>query len=255
MHKIDINVSICRYWPLRDMWSAHREQGWYWRFYYDDAPGAGIRIKGRNRELLPGSYYLIPPGVEFITWQKSVPRQFYMHFEASQPFGQVAGEFYEFPMTGEAQPLIERIEPELRAGSEFITPKGGMLCAALCALALARIPEHDLRSESENPIVARAKFRLKEALNTDLSINELAVEAGICPDSLIRLFKTHIGTTPYQYLTSLRVEKAAGLLENTSIPIDEIAGLVGFKDRFHFSRIFKSRTNAPPAAYRKMRQR
>ena len=96
---------------------------------------------------------------------------------------------------------------------------------------------------------------MKENPQREFTVNGLAEQAGMCPDSFIRIFKDNIGTTPYQYLTSLRIEKAAFLLENSYLAIDEISLTTGFKDRFHFSRIFKNRTGTAPGAYRKLRQR
>lgn len=260
MNKIDItnisiNLTICRHWPLKDMWRSHREQGWFWRFYVNDAPGAGIRVKGRKLELMPDYFYLIPPGVEFTTWQTGSPRQFYMHFDAPPPYTQVDKVYYKLPMTPVIKDYIEKITPELRPGGDFTTARGAMLCIALCALSLTHIPDDDLKDVCQNPIINKTIARMKEQMHHEFSINEQSSRHGLCPDSFIRLFKQHIGTTPYQYLTSLRIEKAAFMLETSYASIDDIAGLAGFKDRFHFSRVFKKRTGSSPAAYRQLRQR
>ena len=53
------------------------------------------------------------------------------------------------------------------------------------------------------------------------------------------------------YINRLRVEQAQKLLLNTSLPIVEIAGLVGFEEQSYFSKVFKSITHLSPGQYRK----
>lgn len=259
MNKIDLNnisisISMARYWSLSDMWRPHREHGWFWRFYYNDAAGAGIRIDKQEIELTPQNYYMVPPGVEFFTWQNNSPRQFYIHFEATQPYTRASQSCYSFPADPQILEYINNIDRELRPGPDFVSPAGGMLCVALCSLAVSKIPESDLTLEISHPVAIKTAHQMKDNPQREFTVKELAGKAGMCPDSFIRMFKENIGTTPYQYLMSLRIEKAAFLLENSYLPIDEISQETGFKDRFHFSRIFKNRTGTAPGAYRKLRQ-
>ena len=63
-------------------------------------------------------------------------------------------------------------------------------------------------------------------------------------------FKDKTGMTPLEYLTLLRTEKAKLLLEQTDLPIREIAEQVGYYDSGSFIRRFKQLTGVTPLQYR-----
>ncbi len=84
---------------------------------------------------------------------------------------------------------------------------------------------------------------------TGTSIEE-ALETNF--DYLNRVFKKCMGTTIFQYLNTLRINRAKELLIATDMKSYEIASLVGFKDEYYFSKIFKKLTGVSPSAYSKL---
>ena len=71
----------------------------------------------------------------------------------------------------------------------------------------------------------------------------------------IRNFKEYTGTTPTQYLLSLRISNAQSLLESTSCNVTEIAEIVGYNNPLYFSRLFKKQNGVSPSLFRKQVQR
>jgi AraC-like DNA-binding protein len=67
----------------------------------------------------------------------------------------------------------------------------------------------------------------------------------------MRLFRQYIGTTPYNYLLSLRITRAKELLEVTDMTIHEIAMETGFSDDASFSTRFSAMAGISPLKYRK----
>lgn len=65
------------------------------------------------------------------------------------------------------------------------------------------------------------------------------------------IFKEITGKSAKEYITVLRVEKAAGLLETTAMNITEIAMQCGFSDANYFARSFKRIKGISPSQYRK----
>lgn len=56
--------------------------------------------------------------------------------------------------------------------------------------------------------------------------------------------------SPPIYLRIVRVERAKILLaENPSLPINEVASLVGFASHAHFTRVFQGHTGEPPQVW------
>jgi AraC-like DNA-binding protein len=79
-----------------------------------------------------------------------------------------------------------------------------------------------------------------------------AVAAGCGLDSpyLCRLFSRYHDESPYQYLTRLRMDHASRLLLEPDASVRSVAESMGFKDPFHFSRVFKSIHHVPPSRFR-----
>jgi AraC-like DNA-binding protein len=83
-----------------------------------------------------------------------------------------------------------------------------------------------------------------------LSVRALAEACHISEVYLTRLFKEERSTTPFAYLTSLRMERAKELLHE-QYPIGEVARQVGYSDIYQFSRAFKKQHGQAPNEYRK----
>ena len=68
---------------------------------------------------------------------------------------------------------------------------------------------------------------------------------------LIRLFRTHFGITPNEYLNRLRVAKAAEALLNSDASLLDIAYNTGFGSLSGFYFWFKKINGTPPLEYRR----
>ncbi|WP_250690630.1 helix-turn-helix domain-containing protein [Parabacteroides sp. ASF519] len=68
---------------------------------------------------------------------------------------------------------------------------------------------------------------------------------------LEKKFKKETGTSIYQYLQELRIEKFADLLITTDLPLVEAAAKSGFTDYKNISRIFIKTKEMTPFQYRK----
>ncbi|HEX5219266.1 MAG TPA: AraC family transcriptional regulator [Verrucomicrobiae bacterium] len=88
-------------------------------------------------------------------------------------------------------------------------------------------------------------------LNEPVRISTLAAVAGLSPSHLFSLFKLATGFTPLAFFIGLRVQRACELLADPQSSIKEAAELVGYSDRYYFSRVFKQVMGVPPGAYRR----
>lgn len=68
---------------------------------------------------------------------------------------------------------------------------------------------------------------------------------------LPRLIKKYTGKTFSEIMQTFKLNACKELLENTSLPIDEIVTKVGYTSKNHLYRIFKEETGLTPAQYRK----
>lgn len=86
------------------------------------------------------------------------------------------------------------------------------------------------------------------------SIHELGQQVGMSRSSFSRRFAELVGITPYQYLTQLRLQKAAQQLQLTDASIMQIAVIVGYESEAAFSNAFHKHYNMRPGEYRRRKQ-
>lgn len=91
---------------------------------------------------------------------------------------------------------------------------------------------------------------MKDELQHDISLRELASSINLSVSRLHHLFKAETGDTPVQYLRTLRLEQAKELLEVTFVSVKQIMITVGVRDRSHFEREFKKIYGQTPTQHR-----
>lgn len=91
---------------------------------------------------------------------------------------------------------------------------------------------------------------INEHFGEDITILGLSKRFNINSNYISQLFRKELDKTFTEYLTGLRMNRASALLRTTSIPINEIADQVGYKDYFYFSKMFKKIMGVPPRGYR-----
>lgn len=84
-----------------------------------------------------------------------------------------------------------------------------------------------------------------------LSLEQAAALSTLSPDYFSRLFKSTTGTSYREYVLQTRLERARYFLEETDLPVGQIARLLGYDDIFLFSRQFKQHYGYPPSKTRK----
>ncbi len=90
-----------------------------------------------------------------------------------------------------------------------------------------------------------------ERLGEPLDVAAMARRAAVSPRTFARRFREETGTTPLQWLLSQRVIEARRLLEETDLPIEEIAARAGFGTAASLRDHFRRATSTSPTAYRR----
>ncbi|MCV6593633.1 MAG: GlxA family transcriptional regulator [Silicimonas sp.] len=98
------------------------------------------------------------------------------------------------------------------------------------------------------PEVLRRAIRVMEAhLEATLSMGEVCDHIGLSHRQLDRLFKQYVGKPPALYYRDIRLDRARGLVTQTSLSMAEIAVASGFSSQVHFSRAYRQRFGLPPS--------
>lgn len=96
----------------------------------------------------------------------------------------------------------------------------------------------------------RAIEFMHDNFGREIAVEEIASAAYLSEYHFARSFKQISGVTPHVYLANLRMERARTLLAETTLPISEIASVVGYHSQSHFTKMFKAVTGVTPRAYR-----
>ncbi|MDQ1041120.1 DNA-binding LacI/PurR family transcriptional regulator/AraC-like DNA-binding protein/signal transduction histidine kinase [Streptomyces sp. V3I8] len=99
-------------------------------------------------------------------------------------------------------------------------------------------------------VLDEALVYLYEHWRRPISRWQVAQAAGVSPDHLGKLFQQRYGLTVWDYLTRLRIRRAADRLRSSDDSVQSVARAVGFRDRAYFSRVFRRVTGTAPHHYR-----
>ena len=84
----------------------------------------------------------------------------------------------------------------------------------------------------------------------DVSLDQAAEAMGMSSFYFSRFFRTSYNQTFLEYLTAYRIDRAVELLQQTDIPVREIAVRVGYTDANYFTKVFKRHLGVTPTEYR-----
>lgn len=96
----------------------------------------------------------------------------------------------------------------------------------------------------------RIETLIRDRLQDELTMEEIAAEAAVHPAHLGRVFRRHYGCTVGEYVRRLRLEQAAAWLRRPDLSISWIAVEAGFADHSHFTRSFRRLYGCTPSEYR-----
>lgn len=99
--------------------------------------------------------------------------------------------------------------------------------------------------------VRRAIDYMNDQLPRQIELQELAELAGQSQWHFCRAFKASTGLSPYQWQLEQRINMSKQMLLGTDVSLDTVANATGFGDAMHFSRTFRRRVGATPAAWRR----
>jgi YesN/AraC family two-component response regulator len=85
--------------------------------------------------------------------------------------------------------------------------------------------------------------------NKDFSVEEMSRLLGMSRVLLYKKLLSLTGKTPIEFIRTIRLQRAAQLLEKSQYTVSEIAYQVGFNNPKYFARYFKEQYNMLPSAY------
>ncbi len=197
-------------------------------------PGHGYRYQSDNKS--PWSeLYLQFVGPLFELWQKEKlisPAQPVIHLES-----------VDYWLKKLLQPVITNFPDD----TEHMLTRVMMLQSVLAEI----INFSSQLNDSDNEWLLNAKMILNSvSLNSAVEWSEISGNMYLSSDRFRKKFQNLEGISPFNYLVKRRCDEACRLLQQTELPLYEIAEKLGYYDESHFCRRFKNMIGISPSDYR-----
>ena len=85
--------------------------------------------------------------------------------------------------------------------------------------------------------------------NTEYAVEELSRDLGMTRMNLYRKLQSITGNTPSDFIKSIRLKRAAQLLQGSQLTMSEVADRVGFSSASYFTKCFKETFGLLPTQY------
>jgi AraC-like DNA-binding protein len=221
--------------------------------------GSGMLDLGEvQEELRPGSFFVYGPGLpqRIVSSPDNPMGKYFVGFT-----GRSVDAFLEgFEMQPGVVSRCLKSESIRRAFDALIdrgtrkSPLARPLCATIAQQLLMMCRDDAVDSVSiDTPAYAtyaRAKDFIEKNYRRVTTLEGIAKACDVDAPYLCRLFARFHDESPYQFLTRLRMGDASQMLLAGDITVKAVAETLGFKDAFHFSRVFKSIHHVPPSRFR-----
>ena len=221
-----------------------------------------VGIEDKIYSVKKGMLFYFSPGLEhFLETNKEEPMYFYaVHFD----FGylNINNKAWDI-ILGKRLPIghvyqtrnyyiLTDIFKKLNMYWKNRLPGYKLICRALLQQFIFEVFE-DIRGSSFSAgaysKVENTVNYIQSNLNNKITLNELSELAETTPTYLSKIFKDITGYTIVGFINRLRIDKAKELIIEGNYKVKEIAHMIGFKDEFYFSRVFKKIEGVSPSGY------
>jgi AraC-like DNA-binding protein len=198
--------------------------------------------------ITPGSLLILPPGISFSEKAPEACHNRYLMLQG--------------PLVREIVPVIPRGEmfafwpkcPSRVAAAlgrcvelahESSDPSVWRLGAELCLLVDLLISQNPGRKD-DPPLPELVRSVVQGAVGEPWRVGDLARHIGMSESAFAHQFRGQTGGTPAAYVRRLRCQMARSLLE-TGLTVAETSERLGFRNPYHFSRVFAGEIGMPPS--------
>ena len=243
----------------------------HYELFYLNKGSCNFFIKSHFYNLVPGSVLIIPPNtphsVHYTSKQQSVRtvvlfREKDVLFPNMQFIYDTLAEkntyILQIPAMYQVhvEQLIQNMEAEQRFNDERVSPAMLSLCLIQLLVIIRRFStdiDTSLLDElhTTNRQLSLAATFIKKNYNQKIRLNDIAEASGFSPNYLSRKFKEDTGIGVHEFLTFVRLNKAAIELAHTDHTITEVALNNGFSDANYFKDAFHKAFGLSPRDYRK----
>ncbi len=221
-----------------------------------------IELDGRVIQAEAGKLSAYSPNVPHTEMPSDVPPRYVAIMIEPGLFDDAARHYTEKPLKfrGESFPagqslrdiirrFMQEADSRLPGAGAVLRALETELCHAILREATGVKPGHDRVSARME--IDRAIEYMHEHLSEKISIDKIASAASMSRSHFMRVFRSETGTSPMDYLGTMRLERAKKLLGAGEMSIAEVALASGFSSPSHLTERFTRKFGVSPSLYRK----
>jgi len=103
-------------------------------------------------------------------------------------------------------------------------------------------------------LAVKIKKKIDFYIEKEFSLDKICDEMKYSKNYIIQVFEKAYSLTPYQYYMEKKFAAAKNYLQDTTLPVGEIAERLSYCDQRYFSACFKNYVGMSPTEYRKKMQ-
>ena len=215
----------------------------YWLLHYVVSGKGVFEREGQRHGVGAGQIFVIPPYVEtYYQADDNDPWEYiWIGFDSEALASNV---FTEHVMTVAGAGKIFR---DMKKCSEMDNGRSPFLCAKIWELVSLVLDGTDNPPDH----IDKALNYIHADYANGITVSSVAERLNLDRTYFSVLFKRRLGVSPIEYLSHLRLEKAAELIVKHGMSPTTAALSVGYPDYCHFSRAFKKTFGKSPKEYAK----
>ena len=234
---------------------VRRPEGYFWHQVLFCMEGSGVlEVHGQKLAVRAGDAFVLPAGLAHAYW----PEERCWDVRWLTFDGSAAGTTLTCLGLAETQiisggaatllPFYEKMHAEITG--DWI--HGHYTCSALVYSCLTELRRLIIdQADAHNRILTLTLRFIDEHYGSDVSLADMAEQAGVTPQHLCRVFRASMHMRPGEYLARRRVQAAQTLIRTGNLPLSEIARQTGFASPGYFSTVFRRCVGMSPGEYRR----
>lgn len=273
---INLKLLCCRFWAFK-LWDCNNMIFPYWRIYWNKNDGGEIGYNEEVYKMTNDFVYIIPPFTSFYGRfeknhiydegiyvsgravmleehnTKSVQKHllhFFMHFNLGVPFDNVNPGIYKIKLSPSNKQKLNEIILNLGIENQKFSIKFNLKLQSFIMEILSNMDSELWKTINIDYRVLTILRHIEFNMDENFSNAFLASEINMARNSFARLFKKEMKISLHRFIQKRKIARACELFDNSNKTIEEVASDLGYANRYHFSRVFKSITSTTPAKYR-----
>lgn len=227
------------------------------KFYYVTDGEFELSIDNKTYIVKKGQLVMIPADLKhsYKLTEKEHMKKHWCHFEAfsgtESLFDVIKSDLIiDIGINTELTTLFKKLYKYEKNPDELSNFSAKAILMLIIGIYLKNCQRITSVNSTENSDLSSVINYMKENINGNITVSELAHFTHLHPNYFIRMFKQYFGSSPIKYFNNMKVSAAKEHLQRSNNSIEEISKTLGFSDLYSFSKFFKKNVGISPSQFK-----